>query len=87
MEHIEEYYDQDPEREWVRLESECPTEFAVTPRALAEYVPPAPSTILDIGGGPGRYAIDLARQGYAVTLADLSAGLLDIGQKRAEEVG
>jgi S-adenosylmethionine-dependent methyltransferase len=87
MERIEEFYDQDPEREWVRLESVCPTEFAVTLRALAEYLPPAPATVLDIGGGPGRYAIELAQRGYAVTLADLSVGLLDVGRRRAEEAG
>jgi len=52
------------------------TEFAVTMRALADHLPPPPARVLDCGGGPGRYAIELARQGYEVTLFDLSAGCL-----------
>jgi SAM-dependent methyltransferase len=28
--------------------------------------------VLDIGGGPGRYSIELSRRGYDVTLADIS---------------
>jgi 2-polyprenyl-3-methyl-5-hydroxy-6-metoxy-1,4-benzoquinol methylase len=42
-------------------------------------VPSAPvPDSLGLGGGPGRYAIWLAGQGLAVTLADLSPSLLDL---------
>jgi SAM-dependent methyltransferase len=85
MDRIGQHYDENPEREWARLEAQCPTEFAVTLRALAEYLPPPPAVVYDIGGGPGRYAIELARHGYTVTLVDLSQGLLDLGAKRAAE--
>ncbi len=81
---IERYYDENVEREWVRLERHR-TEFAVTMRALQDYLPPPPATILDIGGGPGRYAIALARQGYSVTLADLSNEALAFARHKAEE--
>lgn len=58
MNAISQYYDRDEHDEWGRLDRHR-TELAVTLRALAEYLPPAPAQILDVGGGPGRYAIAL----------------------------
>ena len=80
------FYDQDPQHEWERMERHR-TEFAVTLRALQEYLPPPPAAILDCGGGPGRYAIELARRGYAVILFDLSEGNLALARQKAEEAG
>lgn len=37
---------------------------------LQRYLPPAPATIADVGGGPGRYALWLATLGYRVHLID-----------------
>jgi S-adenosylmethionine-dependent methyltransferase len=79
-------YDQQPEREWERLERHR-TEFAVTMRALTEHLSPPPARVLDCGGGPGRYAIELAHRGYEVTLFDLSAGCLRLAQEKATEAG
>ena len=84
--HIERLYDGAPEREWQRMERHR-TEFAVTLRALAEHLPPPPARVLDCGGGPGRYAIELARQGYKVTLFDLSVECLRMAEEKAAEVG
>ena len=39
---------------------------------LKRFLPPAPATVLDVGGGPGGYACWLAEQGYTVHLIDLS---------------
>ncbi|MCK4413022.1 MAG: methyltransferase domain-containing protein [Candidatus Eisenbacteria sp.] len=39
---------------------------------LKRFLPPAPATVLDIGGGPGGHACWLARQGYEVHLIDIS---------------
>ena len=86
MSSIEQYYDENPAREWARLERHR-TEFAVTMRALADYLPPPPADIIDIGGGPGRYAIALAQQGYHVTLVDLAAQNLVFAQEKAQETG
>jgi S-adenosylmethionine-dependent methyltransferase len=80
------YYDQKAQREWERMERHR-TEFAVTMRALADHLPPPPAPVLDCGGGPGRYAIELARRGYEVTLFDLSAGCLQLAQEKASEAG
>jgi S-adenosylmethionine-dependent methyltransferase len=83
---VERYYDESAQREWERLERH-PMELALTMRALADYLPTPPAAILDVGGGPGRYAIELARQGYAVTLVDLSRGCLDLAREKADTAG
>ena len=83
---VQELYDSASEREWQRMDRHR-TEFAVTWRVLAEHLPPPPARILDCGGGPGRYAIELARQGYEVTLFDLSPGNLALARAKADEAG
>jgi len=83
---IKHYYDQQAEKEWERLERHR-TEFAVTLRALIEHLPPAPARVLDCGGGPGRYALELARRGYEVTLFDLSTQCLRLAERKAVEAG
>ena len=86
MNSVEQLYDNDPQREWAR-EARHRTEFAVTRRALADYLPSPPATIVDLGGGPGKYAIPLTQLGYSVTLVDLSQGNLALAQVKAAEVG
>jgi len=39
------------------------------------------SLILDAGGGPGRYTIELAKKGYQVVLLDLSPKCLEIAKR------
>ena len=82
-------YDRDPEREWGRLEggAQARPEFVVTMHALGRHLPPPdrPCHLLDAGGGPGRYTLALARQGYRVTLLDLSPALLDLARRRIAE--
>lgn len=87
---IARFYDSEVEREWTRLDRHR-TEFAVTSRALAEYLlkPNADRdicTVLDCGGGPGRYSMLLASLGYRVTLLDLSAASLKFAQRKAEDL-
>jgi len=84
MPRINEVYDNNTQNEWERLERHR-TEFAVTMRAFQEHLPPVPAQILDIGGGPGRYSIALTKQGYQVTLLDLSQGNLALAQIKAGE--
>ena len=45
-------------------------EYLRTRELLARYLPPAPATVLDVGGGAGGYALPLAREGYSVHLID-----------------
>lgn len=85
-EEIAGYYDHMPEHEWERMDRHR-TEFAVTLKALEKYLPPPPAQILDCGGGPGRFAIELARRGYQVTLFDLSNANLRMARKKARQAG
>lgn len=86
MNRVEAHYDRNAVREWERLDRHR-TEFAVTLRTLAEYLPPPPASILDIGGGPGRYAIHLTRLGYDVVLLDLSQKCIDLAIEKATAEG
>jgi SAM-dependent methyltransferase len=82
-------YDREPDLEWRRLTDRLHArlEYEVTTHALARHLPPAPARLLDAGGGPGRYTIDLAAQGYALTLLDLSPALLAFAHERIAEAG
>jgi SAM-dependent methyltransferase len=51
-------------------------EYDLTWRYLDQYLPPH-GTILEVGAATGRYTLELARRGYAVTAVDLSAALLE----------
>jgi SAM-dependent methyltransferase len=54
---------------------------------LEELRMPAGGSILDVGCGTGRHAVELARRGFAVTGIDLSAGMLAQARARAEAAG
>ena len=84
MSNVEKYYDQNAQEEWDRLER-YKIEFQVTMRALTEFLPDATAVLIDIGGGPGRYAINLAQRGYRVSLVDLSSSSLELAKKKAAE--
>ncbi len=71
---VRRYYDGCVDREWDRLARPYRRfEFASTLRLVSEHFPPS-GRVLDVGGGPGRYTIELAQRGYRMTLVDLAAG-------------
>ena len=45
-------------------------EFARTLVLLERYLPAPPAAVADVGGGPGRYAVWMAKHGYRVQLID-----------------
>ncbi len=72
--------------EWSRLDSpEGALEHRRTLDLLSKHLAPA-SRVLDLGGGPGRYAAELARRGHRVVLADVSPALLDEARRRFGEL-
>lgn len=85
IETVRQYYNSNPEQEWYRLE-EHPFEFAITQHYLDRYLKPG-SRVLDIGGGPGRYALYLSQKGCDVTLLDLSEGNVTFAKEKAKQFG
>ena len=59
--------------EWNRLVKDAynALEFLVTMHYLRKYLPET-GKVLDAGGGPGRYALELCRAGYDVVLLDIN---------------
>ena len=84
---VRRFYEISAQREWERLEhpTQGALEFAINKAWIKKFLPGSGSRILDIGGGPGRYSIWLAAQGYCVTLGDLSPDLLAIAREKAGE--
>ncbi len=79
------FYDNNPAREWLRLDSNG-LEFAVSLARISRALSPN-SRILDIGGGPGRYSLALAEVGHTVVLADISAASIAYAQEEATRRG
>src|SRR5258706_2936598 len=71
------YYTHFGKREWSRLTNPADgaLEFAVNRSVIARHLATG-ARGLDIGGGPGRYALWLAGLGHHFALADLSPQLL-----------
>lgn len=80
---VRNFYDERAENEWRRLARDPyhKLEFIVTMHFLDKYLPKN-GLILDAGGGPGRYTVELAKKGYDVVLVDLSKKCLDLAQKK-----
>lgn len=79
---IAEYYRQAPEER--RLEQGPFILEALRTRELIErHAPPAPATVLDIGGAAGAYAFWLAEAGYTVHLLDPVPRLVAEAQRRS----
>jgi ubiquinone/menaquinone biosynthesis C-methylase UbiE len=86
--HVATFFDDYGEQEWTRFDD------GRTPRPslevhfeqLRRFVNPG-DHVLDIGAGPGRFTIELARIGADVAVADLSAGQLAQNEQRLSAEG
>lgn len=81
---VRENYNKNCVTEWERLEG-FHFEFEIAKHFLKKYM--KGKTVLDIGGGPGRYSIYLAKLGYDVTLVDLSENNIKLAKKKFKEYG
>jgi ubiquinone/menaquinone biosynthesis C-methylase UbiE len=81
-ETVNRWYDARAEYEWTRLlqDGYHQLEYMVTMHLLERYLPKT-GLVLDAGGGPGRYTIELAKKGYEVILLDLSPECLAIARR------
>jgi len=82
---VEDYYNSSVEVEWSRLDRH-PLEFEIAKKHIDQFLKPS-SRILDVGGGPGRYAFHYAGQGHRVTILDLSPGNVAFATKKQLELG
>jgi ubiquinone/menaquinone biosynthesis C-methylase UbiE len=73
-------------KEWARLQADPyhRLEFDTTFVFLRRYLPKK-GLILDAGGGPGRYTVELARRGYDVVLLDYTPANLRFAKKQIEK--
>ncbi|WP_366292312.1 class I SAM-dependent methyltransferase [Paenibacillus sp. AN1007] len=71
--------------EWGRLDRE-PLEFLINMHYIRQSLP-ASGLVLDNGAGPGKYAVELARLGYQVTLSDLTPASVELAEQKANEMG
>lgn len=79
---IADYYDRAPEE--TRLEhGPFVLEALRTRELIARHAPPAPGTVLDIGGAAGAYALWLAEAGYTVHLLDANPRLVQEASTRS----
>lgn len=87
-ETVKEWFKHEATNEWRRLQRDPyrQIEFMVTMHFLERHLPKR-GLILDSGGGPGRYSIELARRGYNVVLLDLVPEMLRIARKKAKQAG
>ena len=81
---VKDNYDKNASNEWERLEG-FHFEFEIAKHFFKKYL--RGKTVLDIGGGPGRYSIYLAKLGYDVTLVDLSEGNISLARRKFSEYG
>lgn len=82
------YYNQAPELEWNRLFS-TPyrrLEWEVMLHLFSRYLPPE-GRVLDLGGGPGRYTLELAQRGYHVSLVDLAERHIAWAREKIQAAG
>ena len=73
-------------KEWNRLvrNSYQKLEFDTTLHFLKKHLPKK-GLILDAGGGPGRYTIELAKQGYNVVLYDIAPANLELAKRQIKK--
>jgi ubiquinone/menaquinone biosynthesis C-methylase UbiE len=82
------FYDDYGEREWTRFEegrTPAPS-LDVHLDRLRRFVN-AGDRVLEVGAGPGRFTIELARLGTQVTVSDLSPGQLELNRQRVAAEG
>lgn len=88
MRSVKRYYSRTVQAEWDRLQGDPyhRLELDTTLAFLKRYLPKR-GVVLDAGGGPGRYAIELARMRHEVVLLDLVRKNLAFARKRFAREG
>lgn len=87
-EMVKEWFTKTASYQWRRLRQDPyhQIEFIVTMHFLEKYLPKQ-GLILDAGGGPGRYTIELAKRSYNVILLDLVPEMLKLAKRKTKQAG
>lgn len=85
---VKEWFAKSTIHEWKRLKQDPyhQIEFIITRSFLETYLPKK-GLILDAGGGPGRYTIELAKWGYNIVLLDLVPEMLTLAKRKVQQAG
>ncbi|HET6400648.1 MAG TPA: class I SAM-dependent methyltransferase [Candidatus Kapabacteria bacterium] len=86
--HTEAFYDALGEREWERFERNAATRVSLATHLhyLRQYIH-AGDSVLDIGAGPGRFTIELAKLGANIIVGDISKAQLELNARKVSEAG
>lgn len=86
--YMRRFYDEYGEREWGRFERRPMdrVNFHIHKHYLEEFIRPG-DIVLDIGAGPGRFTVELARLGATVYVGDLSPTQLELNRQKVSEAG
>ncbi|HET9426430.1 MAG TPA: methyltransferase domain-containing protein [Gemmatimonadaceae bacterium] len=87
MADVRDFYNRTVEHEWNRLDRPLQRVEYLSTLRLVEAHFATSGTVCDIGCGPGRYAIELARRGYRVSLVDVARRSLDRAQAEFLKAG
>jgi len=87
-EMVKQWFTKTARYEWKRLQQDPyhQIEFIVSTYFLEKYLPKH-GLVLDAGGGPGRYTIELAKRGYEVVLLDLVKEMLKLAKRKIKRAG
>lgn len=80
------FYDAFGEREWTRFDGGRTPGLDVYLEYLRRYIRSG-DRVLEIGAGPGRFTIELARLGADIVVADLSPGQLELNRRYVAAAG
>jgi ubiquinone/menaquinone biosynthesis C-methylase UbiE len=88
VEAVRAYFDAFAEGEWERLESTLAGQvsFEVHRHFLEQFIRPG-MRVLEIGAGPGRFTIELARLGCRIVVTDISPVQLELNERFTGEAG
>jgi len=83
---VRDFYNESAEYEFRRTHKSASNllEFQTTEYFYKKYLKKG-MKILDAGGGPGRYTVDLAKQGYHMTLLDISDKELEVAKREIKK--
>jgi SAM-dependent methyltransferase len=86
-EHIARFYDEYGEREWTRFDATQMDRVGleVHMRFLREFIGPE-MRVLEVGAGPGRFTLELARLGASIAVGDISPRQLELHAEKTSAI-